>query len=63
MKKDDVEWAVAKLKVLLELLIEINAGAQPNTWRESNDRIWVLTDAMEPLVDGLCEYIEGGGEV
>lgn len=63
MKKDDVEWAVTKLKVLLELLIESNAGAQPNTWRESNGRIWVLADAMEPLVDDLCEYIEGGGEV
>lgn len=52
----DVERTASQLKILHEIMCEINGDARESTWEETNDKLWVLLDAMEPLVDGLYRY-------
>lgn len=57
----DPEQAAFQLKTLHGLMSDVNADVAVNTWREACDRMWVLLDAMEPLVDGLYRYFTEGG--
>lgn len=63
MKTDtpfDPEGAVVQLQTLCDLAEEINVDARAETWENVNDRVWVLLEAMEPLIDGLYQYFSGG---
>lgn len=63
MKTDiplDPEGAVIRLQTLCDLAKEINTDARTETWKNVNDRVWVLLEAMEPLMDGLYQYFSGG---
>lgn len=61
-KKFDLEQAAFRLKTLHGMMDDVNADLGKNTWEEANNRLYVLLEAMEPIVNALYEFASKGGD-
>lgn len=59
----DLEYAAFQLKTLHGLMSEINDDADKDSWEETFNRLEVLLDAMEPIVNRLYQYHAEGGNM